>query len=303
MMEILFLARIESLLDVPLGIKEQALRELEAHLNDIKSELMDTGMNVEQAEKEAEKRLGDPAAIAASLNAAHASASLKSAIISVVPFVCSAGFILLRNPGLQMNALALLLAVFSIGSIRELANGRRPVWLATWLAGTFVSLFGLINWSTNIIWGQSIRFDYLLHSNPALFIGLSICAVALAVLFSRYVFERYHYGHPFLASFFLFALVTLMPVEVSGKWFYLPAICELICGVMAARFVLWDDYKFKYSPIGAGLYVWTIMLMHFRLDGEWHVMILITWSIIYAIVLIPVWWSKVVRFGGTSIAR
>ena len=130
-----YLNEIEKRLDLPPATKQQVLRELASHFAELKAELVESGMEPPQAEREAEKRLGEPADVAARLNAAHNSASWKSALLCAVPFVASITCSALPWPQVRTPVAVAFTALFAAASIRELIKGRRPVWLAPWLAG------------------------------------------------------------------------------------------------------------------------------------------------------------------------
>ena len=121
------------------------MRELASHFAELKSELVESGMEASQAELEAEKRLGEPSDVAARLNATHNSASWKSALLCAVPFVCgSVSYLLMTlgvTPGLAWILYGVMLAAVTVVGIRELVLGRRPAWLVAWLAGSLCVFF------------------------------------------------------------------------------------------------------------------------------------------------------------------
>jgi len=142
-----FLDQVERRLDLSAAVKQDVMRELASHFAELKAELVESGMESSQAEREAEKRLGEPADVAARLNAAHNSASWKSALLCAVPFACGSVSYLLMTLGVNLVLAwilcgVMLLAVTVVG-IRELLLGRRPIWLAAWLAGSLY-LFGAL---------------------------------------------------------------------------------------------------------------------------------------------------------------
>ena len=85
-----FLNQTENLLDMPLADKADVMRELTAHFDELCDELVASGMDAAEARTAAEQRMGTPSEIAAQMNAAHYTASWKSALLCVVPFAVSA---------------------------------------------------------------------------------------------------------------------------------------------------------------------------------------------------------------------
>ncbi len=156
-----YLKAIEDLLDMPAGRKADAMRELTSHFDELYDDLRASGMSPAEADAEAQCRMGRVSDIAASLNAAHNSASWKSTVIAVAPFGASALYLLasaLRAPtGVMIGLAALIGIVMLFFSVRELIRDRRPIWLPTWLAqgliciGTALSPLGA---STHEMEGQ-----------------------------------------------------------------------------------------------------------------------------------------------------
>ena len=140
-----FLHQVEKLLDLPRAEKARVMAELDAHWNEIVDEKIASGMEAAEAAREAEQRLGTPSDIAARLNAVHNSASWKSAMMTIAPIL---GAILVFDclklccsKSLALNTMAYfaaaVLTVFIIAKVYcEMKAGRRPVWLATWLAAS-----------------------------------------------------------------------------------------------------------------------------------------------------------------------
>ena len=148
-----FLSEVEKKLDLPPAEKAQVIRELRSHYEELKGELVASGMDVERARTEAAQRLGDPADVASGLCAVHCKATWKTALLTAFPLAAMLIVSLSRFPLMQiikgphaqrsaiydyqmyvLIATAVLGAVFVTGSIRELMRNRRPMWLATWLA-------------------------------------------------------------------------------------------------------------------------------------------------------------------------
>lgn len=139
-----FLNRIERRLDMPVGEKADVMRELTAHFDELYDEFVASGMGPARAEAAAAERMGSPLNIAARLNAAHNSASWKSALLAAAPFAASAVVLACGSRLASLALAASLGAVLLTGCIRELARGRRPVWLATWMAGCFMVAWRLL---------------------------------------------------------------------------------------------------------------------------------------------------------------
>ncbi len=142
-----FLGEIERKLDLPPAEKEEVVRELKSHYEELRTELVSSGMDAGRAEEEAARRLGDPRDIAARMGVVHCQATWKSAVLAALPFAAAAAIAAVcraavgpdATPSLFPANLAVLvpasfgLLLISV-SARELVLRRRPIWLATWLA-------------------------------------------------------------------------------------------------------------------------------------------------------------------------
>ncbi|MEN6357817.1 MAG: permease prefix domain 1-containing protein [Armatimonadota bacterium] len=139
-----FLTRVEKLLDIPPVEKKFVMRELKSHYFDLQDELIASGMSATEAADEAEKRLGSPEDVAARLAPVHNSASWRSALLAAVPFLAWGMISLIGAPstGYRLAEVLTLLVgtVMIVGSMRELQASRRPIWLATWLAGALITV-------------------------------------------------------------------------------------------------------------------------------------------------------------------
>ena len=144
------LKRIETMLDLPDAEKAEVMRELNSHYEEIRNELLASGMEPARAEEEAGKRLGDPAAVASRLSAVHCVAPWKSAFWAVVPFL-PAGFAIARHllHGVWAQAMLVLLVLSGVlimaGTVRGFRSGGRPVWLPIWTAASISMVYGGIN--------------------------------------------------------------------------------------------------------------------------------------------------------------
>jgi len=241
-----YLNEIERRLDLPVAVRQQVMRELASHFTELKAELVESGMEPPQAEREAEKRLGEPSDVAARLNAAHNSASWKSALLCAVPFVIPAIRFLLPAGGFRTAAsYALALFIFAV-ALRELIKGRRPVWLTTWLAGACFLAFSVgadaitylwthtpLSLNTPPLWQVVYAFPALIvawrvprlrsmglatavmlvlssshvyEAGAATHYGLVVGGAISWLLLAVMVFQMHPYGSPNLASFFIMAL-------------------------------------------------------------------------------------------------
>ena len=158
-----FLREVEKKLDLPPGEKAQVIRELRSHYEELKGELAASGMDAELAAQEASRKLGDPSDVVSRLQAIHCRATWRMALLTAFPlfalFVMSiirfplTHLLLGTNPNksvvfpylaVMLIATALLGVIFLAGSIRELVQNRRPMWVATWLAVGYRELSGSV---------------------------------------------------------------------------------------------------------------------------------------------------------------
>jgi len=247
-----FLTGIENLLDMPAAEKVEVMRELTAHYDDLCREMVASGVSDSQARQGAAQRLGAPAEIAARLNAAHNTASWKSAVLCVVPFAASAMYLaaaaLHLASGVRYAVLIAIGVVMLATSARELLRGRRPIWLATWLAAGLMCIPGLLyplGSPPSLMAGmRAAAFAVLLLAMLVLILGLAtrrllttvviacalaalsaacllltmswvpvvimaLCAVVLLVLVARLIFQAHPYGTRIEAPLFLLAVFAL----------------------------------------------------------------------------------------------
>jgi len=247
-----FLTGIENLLDMPAAEKVEVMRELTAHYDDLCREMVASGVSDSQARQGAAQRLGAPAEIAARLNAAHNTASWKSAVLCVVPFAASAMYLatsaMRLASGVRYAVLIAIGVVMLATSARELLRGRRPIWLATWLAAGLMCIPGLLyplGSPPSLMAGmRAAAFAVLLLAMLVLILGLAtrrllttvviacalaalsaacllltmswvpvvimaLCAVVLLVLVARLIFQAHPYGTRIEAPLFLLAVFAL----------------------------------------------------------------------------------------------
>ena len=148
-----FLSEVEKKLDLPPGEKAQVIRELKSHYEELKGELVASGMDADLAAQEASRKLGDPADVSSRLQAIHCRATWKTALLAAIPLAASAALRLSAFPMSRavlgehapksaiytyhtyvMIATLVFAMIFLAGSVRELVRNRRPMWLATWFA-------------------------------------------------------------------------------------------------------------------------------------------------------------------------
>ena len=148
-----YLSEVERLLDMPSADKRQVMRELASHYQETRDKLVASGMDPAQAEQEAARQLGDPKETALRLNPVHCRSSWGSVILAVVPFLVvlairRGGLVALLTENELVQAGILILAgVYAVIVLRELIAGRRPIWLATWLAAGIGFCQALLAWS------------------------------------------------------------------------------------------------------------------------------------------------------------
>lgn len=142
-----YLQHVARQLDLPPRAKAQVIRELRSHLEEVRDELLQSGETLERAQEKAEWRVGNPDDIARRLQAVHGVASWKSILIALVPFVAliigHCGKWIGKAPAEWTSAL--MISVIALATFRELISGRRPFWVATWLAVILVADKTLLN--------------------------------------------------------------------------------------------------------------------------------------------------------------
>lgn len=143
---------VERQLDLPSNDKRQVIREIRTHFDEVKLELMATGVDEAQAEQMAAQRLGNPTLVASQISKVHSKMSWGGAVVAAAPLVAAALIGYLRplqpRPGLLSAWFVLLVAfaaLMTVGCIREFIRDRRPVWLATWLAGALQTVNVLVS--------------------------------------------------------------------------------------------------------------------------------------------------------------
>ncbi|HET6453141.1 MAG TPA: hypothetical protein VFI02_01940 [Armatimonadota bacterium] len=228
-----FLSEVEKKLDLPPGEKAQVIRELKSHYEELKGELVASGMDADLAARETSRRLGDPADVAFRLQAIHCRATWKTALLAAFPFVTGILATLLHIPVARAlpaspaflsavhSYLAHLLilsvlfaAILLTGSIRELMRNRRPVWLATWLV---VGINELI--ATVYLLEQLIRKQLPANQEnivPSLIFILVFGIAAMATFRRSTKWFLILGGWTILAE----AMYVMHPALVHTGWFY-----------------------------------------------------------------------------------
>lgn len=181
------LDRIERQLDIPPGDRAEIMRELRSHYEDLTEDLVYSGLNRDEAEKEAERQFERPESVASKLRNAHMRCGWDSALLAVFPFLalvmlCS----VICSPNLTFARLGTLafvgiVAYISVRAISEVKQDRRPVWLATWLAISLIWPAAVFPHVTAL--ARVFGIDYLRQGqiiNNFIFAGVMISVAMLA---------------------------------------------------------------------------------------------------------------------------
>ncbi len=184
-----FLRELEKQLDLPHGVKADVIRELQSHYDELQSELVSSGLEAATAATETEHRLGSPADIAARLTAVHNTASWRSALLTAAPFVVFSFAGLLAQNASRIN-LPWALAAFGLtmvaGSIREIARGRRPIWMTTWLASALLIAQQVIG----MLMPAHAPSDFPNAHGPAIIAGIGLCLLTFAASWATKRWQR-----------------------------------------------------------------------------------------------------------------
>ncbi|MHB0999213.1 MAG: permease prefix domain 1-containing protein [Armatimonadota bacterium] len=159
-----YLKRFERELDISSVEKKQVVKEMSAHIEEMKEDVMSKGLSAEDAEAVVARKLGNPAKIAARLGAIHERSGWKSMLLSILPFLGVVPILMMilgtRNKGMDGlgtlyfnrplvlvgGALVILLSItMLVIGIREILHNKRPSWLASFLAASmFLPLVAFI---------------------------------------------------------------------------------------------------------------------------------------------------------------
>ena len=214
-----FMKEIERKLDLPAAEKSQVMRELRSHYEELRDKLIASGMDAAQAEQEAARRLGDPEDVAARLRTVHCRATWKSALLAAFPL---AGLAIIQavwaatvrigvtDGRLEANLAPFIAACLGLlmisGSIRELALGRRPIWLATWLATAYLALRDV---PRMVLIANAGSYQQLMHTRSALLYGIENGIEILALGAATWAFRK----SPKWRNFYL--VLTLLDLGIA----------------------------------------------------------------------------------------
>lgn len=261
-----YLNEVERLLDIPPAKKREVMRELSLHYQEIRDSLVASGMDPAQAEQEAIRQLGDPKETALRLNPVHCRSSWGSVMLAALPFLLILSLrhnwlvTLLTENRLAQIGMLILAVVYAAIMLRELIAGRRPIWLATWLAAGLGFGYGLLALCIHLGWLTYPDNRYVPWLLPlvvlpvcwkepkwrtaalvisALFVTFAalhfrvhfaVAVTALLVFPAAWImvgirtFGAHRFGHPVLASLFVYTYFLIgLPLQ-------LPAICSITYG-------------------------------------------------------------------------
>lgn len=287
-----YLREVEKHLDMPPAEKESVMRELASHFNELKDDLLASGMEPGQAEVEAASRLGDAKDVAARLNTTHNTASWRSAWLTAAPFIGSAFVLLLSSfkvgQSLQIPVLIIISLIMAIGSAREMVRGFRPVWLATWLAGAFVCIGELINYFC-ISTVKTISLNNVVQAsiNTESILIFAILSTVL-VLLSAWSIKRWSLIVIGLCMLFIIDAIYLFSHGYTGAVYLIPVITAIIMGLVIL--VVYAMYTFALHPysngILASLFLLSVLTLNYSIQRQSfkHAMM---W-LVTALLLIPV---------------
>lgn len=317
-----YLQQVESHLDLSSAEKTEVLKELDSHIADIRSELIASGMNVLTAKVEAEKRMGPPEDVAYRLNAAYNTASWRSSVFAALPFLAS--FLLLLFSGTQLHIwlMAVISVVTAVVSVRELICGRRPIWLAPWLAAaiyfTFVTIEGMVSNTTTplmvLVFSFAVFFlivaftmrkwqlpsiilsgIYLLcaviifnsgsnySTQWAMIIPLFATFLVMFIMLARIIFEFHPYGTAIRASLFLMSIYILNSSITTEPWE--PDIQAVIALLAALLIILIARAKDQFTKVKL-LFLGTLLLaVAWAYTPEWEILAIISETVLNFIIL------------------
>ena len=274
-----FMKEIERKLDLPPAEKSQVLRELRSHHEELRDKLIASGLDAAQAEQEAARRLGDPEDVAARLRTVHCRATWKSALLAAFPL---AGLAIIQavwaatvrigvtDGRLEANLAPFITACLGLlmisGSVRELVLGRRPIWLATWLATAYLALRD----ASRMILIANAGSHQLMYTRFASLYGIEILVLGTATWAFR--------ESPKWRNFYL--VLTLLdlgiapfmnsihdPIPVVLSITHILVVSSAIMG-LALKLFAWHPYGNVAQP---SLFLWVLStptsLYTGRLDG------------------------------------
>lgn len=179
-----YLQNVAILLDLSPSQKDEVLRELKSHIASIADELIESGMDQEQARSEAEKRMGPPEDIASRLNSSNNTASWQSAICCALPFFAWAVLSALPGKNKLYIIISTLCGIAALAlCIRELKHKRQPLWISSGLAFAVCNT-GIVPLPTTIALIAAYIADEWKKQVVILFAVQCICLVG-CILMSR----------------------------------------------------------------------------------------------------------------------
>jgi hypothetical protein len=281
-----YLQRIEALLDMPSGRKAEVLRELESHVDDIRDELVAAGRDPSGTDQEAERRMGSPDDIAPRLNAEYNVAGWKSTMLVVAPFfasVISVLFVAFAHPHIRIAPTILLALITVIASVRELILGRRPVWLATWLAAAMSWSFVLIGHLLPAT-AKNPKFTVSILFSIVLTLVFGVAAVS-----ASFVVRKWQWAAivPFAACCVCAtAIFRIGPVSVSWVPIVVVILSMPYFSILLARAV------FEIHPYGNGtqaaLFILTVFVLGYSFSAPLHYWQTITALLVGAMLILVV---------------
>lgn len=236
-----YVESVERQLDLPSNDKKQVTRELRAHFDELREELIASGMGEAQTAQEAARRLGDPALVAAQITNVHSRMSWGSAFLAAAPLVIAAligrPLSTQYRPSLDAVWFVMLVAfatVTTAGCVREFIRDRRPIWVATWLAGALRSLYWI---NTEVF-----RHSEFAHGSTGLFVQLAPLLPMAAIMLGVALWASWRVPKLRLAA--ILGELCVLSFFASqyhiqhGSTMSVPSIALLIMGAIATE-VVW----------------------------------------------------------------
>jgi len=120
------------------GKKKEIICELEGHLEDKASDLVDRGVRGEAAQRLALQQMGDPVALARQIQAVHTSVGLKEMGLAIIPHFLVAGLVAFN---LCDSVIAVAVTLALIGGIAWLnwRRGEPGIWSYPWMGFTLAA--------------------------------------------------------------------------------------------------------------------------------------------------------------------
>jgi hypothetical protein len=234
---ITYLEKVETLLDMPPAEKADVLRELGSHILDVRNDLIASGMSENEAQTEAESRMGHYSDVAARLSIAHNTASWPSALLTAAPCLAAALVLMLRAvipAAFTIALIALIGLVTSVGTVRELVRGHRPVWLSSWMAASMLCVAGMVR--------------SVVGADPKASIVSGLLLVA-ATSIAAYRGGRWLPSTAIMAAIYLSCSVYLLLTKTEDVLF-LPTLACI--GILAVMIIMLARLVFEFHPYSDG---------------------------------------------------